>query len=165
MTSLRLLVLTMLTVSACAAGPKMLGNSQIQDTPFSRGVIETIETYRTALERQDAKALLLMASKDYREDSGTPTGSDDYGYDGLRQVLAERLGKVREVRYAVRYVAMRSNCGGVAKRGCKAAVEAIVDASFTVKDAMGNDRRPDKRDQSEFVLQWSGDKWLFLSGM
>jgi hypothetical protein len=155
----------LLATAACAARPRMIGSSQIVDTPLSRGVIEALENYRTALERQDAKTLLLLASKQYREDSGTTSGSDDYGYDGLRRVLAERLSKVSEVRYAMRYVAMRTNCGGSTRPGCKASVEAIVDASFTVKDAMGNERRPDKRDQSEFVLEWSGDKWLFLSGM
>lgn len=165
MRSLRLLLPAMVVLTACAARPRTIGSSKIQDTPFNRGVLETIETYRTAMERQDTQALLLMASKQYREDSGTPSGSDDYGYDGLRAVLSDRLGKVSDVRYSMRYVAMRTNCGGAPNKGCRTSVEALVDASFTVIDAMGNERRPDMRDQSEFVLEWSGEKWLFLSGM
>lgn len=165
MTSLRLLLPMLLVVTACAARPRVIGSSKIVDNAFNRGVLEMIESYRTAMERQDTQALLLMASKKYREDSGTPSGSDDYGYEGLRQVLTDRLGKVSEVRYSMRYVAMRTNCGDSPREGCRATVEAMVDASFTVIDAMGNERRPDMRDQSEFVLEWSGDKWLFLSGM
>jgi hypothetical protein len=165
MRSLRLLLPAMVVLTACAARPRMIGSSKIKDTPFNRGVLETIETYRTAMERQDTQALLLMASKQYREDSGTPSGSDDYGYDGLRAVLSDRLGKVSDVRYSMRYVAMRTNCSSSPSAGCRTSVEALVDASFTVIDAMGNERRPDMRDQSEFVLEWSGEKWLFLSGM
>jgi hypothetical protein len=165
MKSLRLLLPAILAVTACAARPRVIGSSKISDTPFNRAVLEAVESYRTAMERQDTQALLLMASKKYREDSGTPSGSDDYGFDGLRQVLTERLNKVTEVRYSMRYVAMRTNCGSSPAAGCRASVEAMVDASFTVVDAMGNERRPDMRDQSEFVLEWSGDKWLFLSGM
>lgn len=165
MKSLRLLLPAMLALSACAARPRMIGSSKIADTPFNRGVLETIESYRTAMERQDTQALLLMASKQYREDSGTTSGSDDYGYDGLRNVLTDRLSKVTDVRYSMRYVGMRTNCGDAPRSGCRTSVEALVDASFTVIDAMGNERRPDMRDQSEFVLEWSGEKWLFLSGM
>lgn len=165
MKSLRLLLPALLAVTACAGRPRLIGSSKIADTSFNRGVLETIESYRTAMERQDTQALLLMASKKYREDSGTPSGSDDYGYDGLRQVLSDRLGKVTEVRYSMRYVAMRTNCSDSPAEGCRASIEALVDASFTVVDAMGNERRPDMRDQSEFVLEWSGEKWLFLSGM
>jgi hypothetical protein len=164
MPSLRSLVLVVLLAS-CAARPTMIGNSKISDTSFNRGVIETIEAYRTAMERRDTKALLLLASKAYWEDSGTPSGSDDYGFDGLRTVLSDRLSKARDIRYSMRYVTMHSNCGGAPERRCRAAVEALVDASYTIVDAMGNERRPDKRDQSEFVLEWSGEKWMFLSGM
>jgi hypothetical protein len=165
MKSLRLVLLASLAVTACAGRQRTIGSSKIADTSFNRGVLEAIETYRTAMERQDTPALLLMASKKYREDSGTPSGSDDYGYDGLRQVLSDRLGKVTEVRYSMRYISMRTNCASSPSEGCRASVEALVDASFTVVDAMGNERRPDMRDQSEFVLEWSGEKWQFLSGM
>jgi hypothetical protein len=166
MISLRTFVLALLLVApACAARPRVIGNSKIADTSFNRGVIDVVETYRTAMERQDTKALLLLASKAYWEDSGTPSGGDDYGFDGLQSVLSRRLGKVRDVRYSMRYVTMKSNCGSSRPRGCRAAVEVLVDASYTIVDALGNERRPDKRDQGEFVLEWSGEKWQFLSGM
>lgn len=165
MTSFRVFALLVVALSACAGRPRMIGNSKIEDTALSRGVVETVEAYRTALERQDTQALLLMASKAYWEDSGTPSGSDDYGFEGLRAVLSERLSKVSEVRYSMRYVTMRSNCGNAPKQGCRASVEVMIDASYTVVDALGNERRPDKRDQGEFLLEWNGNKWLFLAGM
>ena len=143
----------------------MIGNSKIEDTSFNREIVKTVEEYRLALERQDTKALLLMASKAYWEDSGTPSGSDDYGYDGLRTVLSDRLNKVKEVRYFMRYVTIQSGCGASPVKGCRASVEVLVDASYTVVDALGNERRPDMRDQAELLLEWNGDKWLFLAGM
>jgi hypothetical protein len=159
------IVPVLLLVAACGARARVIGNSKIADTTLNRGVLEAVESYRVALEKKDTKALLLMASKAYWEDSGTPSGSDDYGFDGLRLVLGERLTKVSDIRYSMRYVTMHSNCGSEPDRGCRVSVEALVDASYTVVDAMGNERRPDMRDQAEFVLEWSGEKWLFLSGM
>jgi len=41
----------------------------------------------------------------------------------------------------------------------------LIDASYTITDARGQARRLDKRDQNELVLEYTGDKWLFLSGM
>ena len=41
----------------------------------------------------------------------------------------------------------------------------LIDASFTVTSAMGQPKRPDKRDQNQLVLEWDGRRWLFLSGM
>ena len=37
-------------------------------------------------ERRDAEKLISLAAKSYFEDSGTPKGEDDYGYEGLRQL-------------------------------------------------------------------------------
>ncbi len=165
MTSLRVLLGFLVVLSACAAQPRMIGNSKIKDTSFNREVIKTIESYRLAMERQDTQSLVLMASKAYWEDSGTPSGSDDYGFDGLQSVLSERLSKVKDLRYFIRYVTLTSSCADSPQKGCRAAVEVLVDASYTVVDALGNERRPDKRDQGEFLLEWNGEKWLFLAGM
>ena len=41
------------------------------------------------MEDRDATTLLSMAHPNYYEDSGTPSGQDDYGYDGLKDVLVE----------------------------------------------------------------------------
>ena len=146
----------------------MIGGSRIPDNKINRDVIAVLENYRQAVERADAEALMLMASPNYREDSGTPSMSDDYGFDGLRAVLTERLGKARDIRYFLRYMSMRLRCptGGTdLETGCRANVEVLIDASFTVTDARGQDQRPDMRDQNELELEWTGDKWLIVRGM
>jgi hypothetical protein len=108
---------------------------------------------------------MLMAHKQYWEDSGTPSGGDDYGYEGLRTVLMTRLGLVSDIRYSLRYMAVRQSCTGDLTTGCRASVDVMIDASFTVANAQGAPKRPDKRDQNELTLEWDGRRWLFLSGM
>ena len=121
-----------------------------------------------AVERGDADALMLMAHKQYWEDSGTPSGSDDYGFEGLRNVLLTRLLKASDIRYSLRYVGVSQQCKGDLSDfnvGCRAAVDVMIDASFTITNAYGKAARPDKRDQNQLVLEWDGKRWMFLSGM
>lgn len=161
-----ILGLAAMSAAGCGARQRVITGTRITDTPFNREILDTVEKYRRALERGDTAELLAMASPNYWEDSGTASGSDDYGYDGLKLALEGRLAKAKEIRYSIRYVAMRSQCTADSVReGCRANLEALVDASFSVVDATGKSRRPDKRDQGEFVLERTGDKWLFVAGM
>ncbi len=111
-----------------------------------------------AVERKDASGLVLMASKRYWDDAGTQTGADDFGYQGLQEILTGRFQQVDAIRYSMKYV-------NVSRRGERAYVDVLVDASFTVKDARGQEMRADMRDQNQFILEWDGKQWLFLSGM
>jgi hypothetical protein len=140
-------------------GTKVVFSSQ------NKSVLDTCEEYRLAVERADADALMLMEHKQYWEDSGTPSGSDDYGYEGLRTVLLTRMNKASDIRYSVRYVGVSQQCPNELHAGCRAAVDVLVDASFTITNVQGKAVRPDKRDQNQLVLEWDGRRWLFLSGM
>jgi len=163
-----LVATAVIAVAACAKPHSSIPGTKIQDDAVNRQILETVESYRVAVEKADAEALFLMASPHYFEDSGTPVGADDYGYDGLKDVLVGRFQMARDIRYAMKYVSVRRSCpavDGVPEEGCRAHVEVMVDASFTVLDARGQDRRADKRDQNELVLEWTGDRWKFLSGM
>jgi hypothetical protein len=168
--------LAIVAVAACGGGQRHVGGTRIPDTAVNRGILDTIEAYRQAVEQKDTQRLLLMASPKYHEDSGTVTGGDDYGADRLAEVLQTRFVKAEDIRFSMRYVAVRKMCPrGHASDdlvpGCKAMVEVLLDASYTVVDARGVPRRPDKRDQNAFELEWSCDakgggcKWLFVSGM
>ena len=161
---IRLSVL-LLAITACSAQVKYVPGTRVPYSDANDAVLKACEDYRLAVERADVDALMLMAHKQYWEDSGTPSGSDDYGYDGLRNVLLTRLPKASDIRYSVRYVNVRQSCTGDLRPGCRAAVDVLVDASFTITDALGKPKRPDKRDQNELVLEWDGHRWLFLSGM
>lgn len=161
------LALAATLLAGCARRSSTIPGTKIASDPINRGILERVEAYRVAVEKGDAEALFLMASDRYFEDSGTPVGADDYGYDGLKDVLVGRFRMATDIRYAMKYVTIRRNCAEVGEipTGCVAHVEALVDASFTVVDARGQDRRTDKRDQNELVLEWTGETWKFLSGL
>ncbi len=161
----RLSLLLAVTLAACGASAHYVPGTRVPYSDANKSVLDACEEYRLAVERRDADALMLMAHKQYWEDSGTPSGSDDYGYDGLRNVLLTRLQQASDIRYSMRYVGVRQTCTGELHPGCRAAVDVLIDASFTIPDALGKAKRPDKRDQNELVLEWDGHRWLFLSGM
>jgi hypothetical protein len=171
MTSKHLASVVLLATLAIAGCSKQNGGrirgTRVPDNDLNRALIERLETYRLAVEARDAEALVLMASPEhYWEDRGTVESSDDYGFEGLRTVLAGRFQLASEVRYSLRYDKIRKACPGESLQpGCRAHVEVQIDASFTVNDAQGNTLRKDKRDQNELVLVWTGDKWMFVSGM
>jgi hypothetical protein len=158
-------LLAIASLTACGATVQYVPGTKVPYSSANKSVLDACEEYRMAVERADADALMLMAGKQYWEDSGTPSGSDDYGYDGLRNVLTTRLQKASDIRYSMRYLAVHQSCTDELKPGCRAAVDVMIDASFTVTSAMGQPKRPDKRDQNQLVLEWDGHRWLFLSGM
>ena len=80
--------------------------SPAEDSKINRDILAVMENYRLAVERKDAAALMLMASENYREDGGTVSGKDDYGYDKLRAVLTGRFQKGSDLRYSLRGEAM-----------------------------------------------------------
>ena len=161
------LVLLATLAAGCARRSNTIPGTRISNDGVNRDILRRVEDYRIAVEKGDAEALFLMASDKYFEDSGTPVGADDYGYDGLKDVLIGRFRMATDIRYAMKYIQIRRTCRESADipTGCIAHVEALVDASFTVVDARGQDRRTDKRDQNELVLEWTGDSWKFLSGL
>jgi hypothetical protein len=154
-----------LAVLGCGGSAHYVPGTKVPMSSQNKSVLDACEEYRLAVERADADALMLMAHQQYWEDSGTPSGSDDYGYEGLRNVLLSRLQKASDIRYTMRYVGVSQQCRGDLRPGCRAAVDVLVDASFTITNVQGKPIRPDKRDQNQLVLEWDGRRWLFLSGM
>jgi hypothetical protein len=148
----------LLLLAACGGSDATIRGTGVEDTDENREILATIEKYRIAVEKQDAPALLLLASRDYWEDGGTPTGADDYGYAGLKDVLAGRFQQSEQVRYSIRYQRLR-------RHEDQAYVEVHVHASWSVDDANGTPTRKDKKSQEQFVLRYEGDAWKFLSGM
>ena len=165
MKQLFVVCLAILAVAACAKRGRYVTGTKVPYSSANESVLKACEDYRLAVERGDADALMLMAHKQYWEDSGTPSGSDDYGVEGLRNVLLTKLLKASDIRYSVRYVGVTQQCKEDLIAGCRAAVDILIDASYTVTNAYGKAARPDKRDQNQLVLEWDGKRWLFLSGM
>jgi len=152
------LLLFSLALGACASSVEYIPGTNVPRSQENQQLIDRIEDYRMAVERKDTAALVLMASKRYWDDAGTPTGTDDFGYQGLQEILSSRFQRVKAIRYSMRYMNIR-------RRAERAYIDVLVDASFTIEDARGQDARADMRDQNQFVLEWDGRGWLFLTGM
>ena len=160
-----LLGLFVIFSSACSGNKSnFIQGTQIPRTAMNEDIVKRVEEYRAAIEGRDAAALLLMASPDYWEDSGTSSGEDDYGYEGLKSVLATRFQEANSIRYSVRYKQVQLK-GCEIEETCRAFVDLLVDASFTANDARGTRKRYDKRDQNQLVFKRRDEKWLILRGM
>ena len=155
--TLRLFLLAAaLGVPACGTLAQIPGTTVV-DSKLNREVLEVCEKYRHALEARDGATLLAMTHPHYYEDSGTPKGDDDYGYDGLRDVIAKRFPTLQAVRYNVEY---RS----VEVRGNRAHVNIRYDASYQMSTDMGP-RWERKQNDKRLELENDGRRWLFLAGM
>jgi hypothetical protein len=140
-------------------GCSQIGNisgTKIPDTKVHREIIARMEEYRVAMEQKDAARLLAMAHPSYYEDSGTPTGADDYGYPGLKRVLDTRLAALRSLRYAIqyRYITLSSR---------RATVDIRYDISYRIATDMG-EKWERKQNDKRLELEHDGHRWLFLSG-
>ena len=156
----RLLICFTLAWAGCALTSVIPGTT-LPDTRPNRAILDVLERYRHALEDRDAATLLTLAHPNYYEDSGTPKGDDDYGYDGLKQVLANQLKRVKSMRYEIEYRTINVTGAEPTKR---AEVEVFLDGSFELAAEAG-DRYRRVNDYHHFVLEQKGDEWKFLSGM
>ncbi len=150
---------------ACAGNKNTIPGTSIPNTNTNKELIARVEEYRTAMERRDHASLILMASSKYWEDSGSPGGEGDYGFEGLKNVLATRLQQAEAIRYSLKYVRIRRRGCDTDALPCQAFVDVLIDASYSAPDSQGNAKRYDKRDQNQLVLEWDGEQWQFLSGM
>jgi hypothetical protein len=166
------LLAALTAVAAAACGGHAGGNipgSHVPDTQANRDILEVVENYRLALEDRKADVLQRMTSPHYWEDDGTAAGSDDWGYSKLGGDVRSRFLKARDIRYSLRYMNVERRCphGHNGNEGCIALIDVLVDASFTVTNARGDEERRDMRDQNQLVLEWDKDdnSWKFVAGM
>src|SRR5689334_24528381 len=142
---IRLFAISAVLFVGCAKPGNYVPGTRVPYSQSNKAVLDACEQYRLAVESGDADALMLMAHQQYWEDSGTPSGSDDYGYEGLRNVLLTRLLKATDIRFTMRYMSVSQQCKEDLRPGCRAAVDVLIDASYTITNVQGKSVRPDKR--------------------
>ncbi len=152
-------IVGMLLASAAlgGCGASMIPNTDVEDTSANREVVEFVERYRLALEARDVGLLLRLASPQYFDDNGTPTGDDDIDFDGLRDKLAAFPDNLLAVRYEIRY-------RRVTFRRDEVAVDYTYTGSFRVVTASG-DRWARRLADNRLVLRREGDELRIVSGM
>src|SRR5512138_2971019 len=102
-----LALLLAVAAAGCAHETAVIYGTKVVDTAENRRLIEVCEQYRLAVEKRDTQTLLSLASKNYWDDGGTPTGADDYGYAGLRDVLEARFSRADGIRYTMKYMEIK----------------------------------------------------------
>jgi hypothetical protein len=89
---------------------------------------------------------------------GTPRSDDDYGFEGLKQVLASKLKRVKSLRYEIEYRNIRVKGKRVRGRG------VFLDGSFELAADSG-DRYRRVNDYHRFLLEQENEQWKFTGGM
>lgn len=96
-----LLIGALLFAGACAH--KTIPNTRVEDNESNREVVDFVEKYRLAVETRDIATLIALASRDYFDDMGTPSGGDDIDYDTLKTGLVRIRKEVIDARYQISY--------------------------------------------------------------
>jgi hypothetical protein len=151
-----LVALAVGTTMGCAT-VNVIPGTKVVDTKINREILDVCERYRHAMEDRDATTLLALAHPNYYEDSGTPKGDDDYGYEGLKEVLQRRMAQLRTLRYNIEY-------RKITIEGHRALVDLRYDASFQLATEMG-DRWERKMNDKRIELENDGRRWLIIAGM
>jgi hypothetical protein len=100
----RAILATTLLALLGACSRDKIPNTDVEDTPESRDVVDFVETYRAAVTARDIPKLMSLASKDYYDDMGTPQGDDDVDLEQLRDRLKTTFGPdLLSVHYDIRY--------------------------------------------------------------
>ncbi len=154
-----LLAATVWLAAVGCAHVDYIPGTTVLKTEQNQEVIDVIEQYRQRLIMRRIDELLVLASEKYFEDSGTPRSDDDYGYQGLREVLTKKLQRVKSLRYDLEYRSVKVT-------GNRAEVEVFIDGSFELAAESG-DRYRRVNDYHKFILEKdkSTEHWKFLSGM
>jgi hypothetical protein len=153
-----LVVAFVATMPLGCAHPNYYPGTTILKNEETQQIVDTVDQYRQRLTERNVDGLLVMASEKYREDSGTPRSDDDYGYEGLREVLKTRLTRLKSIWYEIE---MRQ----INVIGSRAEVDVFLNGSFELAAPKVGDRYRRVNDYHRFVLERRGDKWKFLSGM
>ncbi len=149
--------LLLLALAAAACAPKLIPETQVEDTRENRAVYQVIQTYREAMDRRDAAAVLALVAPDYYDNGGTPAPEDDVNRAILEERLPQDLARVDAVKLDV----------GVRKIDVKddrAEVEVFYDGWYRVKTPSGAVPRRDS-DVQRMRLRKVNGRWLFTSGL
>jgi len=158
-TRLLILAAAMLLVGAC--GTPKIKNTEIDDTPQNRAILDLIEQYRAAYEARDAPAIIALASQQYMETGGTAGTEDDYDYDSLKAKLeGEDFTRVLKARLAISIKAVRVE-------GERAFAEMRIETRYqthSLEEAKDPEWHMHADDNRMTFVQEDG-KWKILSGM
>jgi hypothetical protein len=139
-------------------GSQMIPNTDVEDTPFNRNIIQFCEEYRKAVEQRNTARLLQMAHENYYEDGGNVDATDDLDYAGLKAYLEDKFRETKAIRYEIRYRRVGQGRKDVIF------VDYTFSASYKLHTEMGDVwKRSVEDNRLEMIAV--GDKFKILAGM
>jgi hypothetical protein len=152
------LLLVGLALVGCAR--EYIPNTQVDDNPFNRRVIEYCEAYRKAVERRNTAELIQMAHPTYYEDGGNIDATDDLDFAGLEEYLESKFADTKAIRYEIRY--RRVTHG----RADEVFVDYTYSASYKIPTEKGDIwRRTVAENRLELVPDDAGESFKIIAGM
>jgi len=155
--ALAALAVALASTTGCVK-PGYIPHTKVLDTAQNREIIGVVETYRKAMENRDAAGVLALVHPTYQDNAGTPEGSDDVDFEGLKKLLATRFQRTTKVRYHIEYQ-------GLNVHGRDAQVDAYIDATFVYEPENASPRWRRLTDFNRFRLIKDADRWRFVSGL
>lgn len=149
--------LVLLALAAAGCTPSLIPGTGVEDTSDNRAVYQVVQTYREAMDRRDAAAVLALVAPDYFDTAGTPAPEDDVNHAILQERIPQDLGKVDAVKLdiTVRKIDVKDD---------RAVAEVFYDGWYRVKTPTGAVPRRDS-DVHRMKLRKVDERWLFTSGI
>lgn len=141
-------------------------NTDVEDNPANRELIDFCENYRRAVERKDVAALLAMISEDYYENGGNSDAADDMDYAQFKAFLTGEsksttgfsFQDATGIRHEIRY-------RRVTRQDNRIYVDYTFSASFRVPTSTGDVwKRKVDENRLELVLDDTGH-YKIVAGM
>jgi hypothetical protein len=92
-------VLTLAGGSGCT--PKKIPGTDINDTDDTRAILDVIESYRRAYEKEDAHSIVALLDEAFREDGGSSNPDDDFVYQNAGAKLEGLFAQTADIRLDV----------------------------------------------------------------
>ncbi len=149
--------LLVLALAAAGCAPSLIPGTQVNDTTDNRAVYQVVQTYREAMDRRDAAAVLALVAPDYFDTAGTPAPEDDVNRAILEQRVPQDLAKVDAVKLEI-------SVRKIEVKGDRAEAEVFYDGWYRVKTPSGAVPRRDS-DVHRMKLRKVEGRWLFTGGL
>jgi hypothetical protein len=148
-------LLLALALAACST-PRIRG-TEIQDTPDTRAIVATIDSYRQAAERRDAEGVLALVSPTYFDDAGTPDPADDMDYAQLREMLPGHYRQLSSIKLGI-------GVREIVVEGDRATANVFYDGHYRVTTAAGEAPKVTS-DVAQMRFVRDGKGWKITAGL
>ncbi len=152
---MRIALLACLAGVACAH-PK-IGNTNIEDTPQARAVLDVFGRYKQALEARDSTAILALAAPDYTDPGDPARGVGPTEFANLKDKLQADLSKVTGVR-------LDATLKDLDVKGTEARLDYFQVLRYAVATPNGEKWKSESDDARMRFVQVNGE-WKIFSGL